>query len=260
MPHASISEYYSNPQLYDQLNSYRDVGSECDFVLRECSRRSGRPPKVVYEMACGPGYHSIFLARRGFSVIAIDREPRMVEYARTRAARESLPATFHVGDFRRYRLERRVDLAITMRFSLGYVLSSEDLLEHFRVVAHQLNRKGLYIFDLHHPSELFGKWNSTPQFYRDGPDLLEMYWGEAPADLVINPITQQVRVTARLKQNGRLVREFTSVEKIWLPAELHCVVKLSGVFEVAGIYGAFSTRVGLSRPAARKMVVVLRKA
>src|ERR1700739_3650024 len=45
------------------------------------------PPGPVADLGCGPGAHSLALARRGYDVVGVDGSPRMVEGARTRAAR-----------------------------------------------------------------------------------------------------------------------------------------------------------------------------
>jgi SAM-dependent methyltransferase len=56
------------------------------------------PPGPVADLGCGPGAHALALARRGFDVIGVDGSPRMVEVARTRAARDEVDATFDVHD------------------------------------------------------------------------------------------------------------------------------------------------------------------
>src|SRR5256885_8430441 len=56
------------------------------------------PPGPVADLGCGPGAHALALARRGYDVVGIDGSPRMVEGARTRAARDNVDATFDVHD------------------------------------------------------------------------------------------------------------------------------------------------------------------
>ena len=55
-------------------------------------------PGPVADLGCGPGAHALALARRGYEVVGIDGSPRMVEVARTRAARDNIDATFDVHD------------------------------------------------------------------------------------------------------------------------------------------------------------------
>ena len=56
------------------------------------------PPGPVVDLGCGPGAHALALARRGYDVVGVDGSPRMVEVARTRAARDQIDATFDVHD------------------------------------------------------------------------------------------------------------------------------------------------------------------
>ena len=56
------------------------------------------PPGPVADLGCGPGAHALALARRGYDVIGVDGSPRMIEVARTRAARDKVDATFDVHD------------------------------------------------------------------------------------------------------------------------------------------------------------------
>ena len=56
------------------------------------------PPGPVADLGCGPGAHALALARRGYDVAGVDGSRRMVEVARTRAARDEVDATFDVHD------------------------------------------------------------------------------------------------------------------------------------------------------------------
>ena len=56
------------------------------------------PPGPVADLGCGPGGHSLALARRGYDVVGVDGSPRMVKVARTHAALDEVDATFEVYD------------------------------------------------------------------------------------------------------------------------------------------------------------------
>jgi len=58
------------------------------------------PPGPIADLGCGPGAHALALARRGYHVAGVDGSPRMVQVARTRAAREEVDASFEVYDVR----------------------------------------------------------------------------------------------------------------------------------------------------------------
>src|SRR5207248_6233409 len=52
------------------------------------------------DVGCGPGRHSLSLARRGFSVVGIDHSAEFVRLARDAAAASELDATFEELDVR----------------------------------------------------------------------------------------------------------------------------------------------------------------
>lgn len=57
------------------------------------------PPGPIADLGCGPGAHAVALAERGYKVIGLDGSPRMIDVARTRAARDRIrPVTFKVHD------------------------------------------------------------------------------------------------------------------------------------------------------------------
>src|SRR3982074_3931505 len=56
------------------------------------------PPGPVADLGCGPGAYALALTRRGYDVVGVDGSPRMVEIARTRAARDKVDVTFDMHD------------------------------------------------------------------------------------------------------------------------------------------------------------------
>ena len=75
----------------------RDEPEQRELVAAELANVVA-PPGPVADLGCGPGAHALALARRGYDVVGVDGSPRMVEVARTRAARDKVDATFDVHD------------------------------------------------------------------------------------------------------------------------------------------------------------------
>ena len=57
-------------------------------------------PALVLDLACGPGRHSLEMARRGFRVTGVDRTTEYLEEARKRAKVEDLTIEFVQEDMR----------------------------------------------------------------------------------------------------------------------------------------------------------------
>jgi SAM-dependent methyltransferase len=86
----------------------------------------------VLDLCCGPGRHSLELARRGFRVTGVDRTCEYIEEARSRAEAEGLEVEFVREDMRRFRRPSSFDAAINLFTSFGYFDDPED---DYRVLA-----------------------------------------------------------------------------------------------------------------------------
>ena len=58
------------------------------------------PPMRVLDVGCGPGRHSLALARRGFDVVGVDQSEEFLRLARDAVAAEGLTCTFEQVDVR----------------------------------------------------------------------------------------------------------------------------------------------------------------
>lgn len=72
------------------------------------------PGTRVLDIGCGPGRHSLALARRGIECVGIDRSEHFVALAREAAAAEGLPARFEVLDVRDLAYDAEFDAAICL--------------------------------------------------------------------------------------------------------------------------------------------------
>ncbi len=102
----------------------------------------------VLDLCCGPGRHSLELARQGFSVTAVDRTKMYLERARKQAETEGLGIEFIQEDMRRFCRPGSFDAAINLFTSFGYF---EDMNEDRQVAAnvyHSLKEKGVFLIDI----------------------------------------------------------------------------------------------------------------
>ena len=94
--------------------------AEIDFLVRTTGLRPGAR---VLDLPCGSGRHSLALARRGFHVTGIDVSAEAIAFARAEAAGldGGGPIDLRVGDMAAVPTDLRVDLAICMGNSFGYL-------------------------------------------------------------------------------------------------------------------------------------------
>lgn len=87
----------------------------------------------ILDLCCGPGRHSLELARRGYRVTGVDRTERYLEEARRRAAEEDLQVEWVREDMRGFERPESFDGAINLFTSFGYF---EDPADDLRVARH----------------------------------------------------------------------------------------------------------------------------
>lgn len=118
---------------------------EVDHILQ---RLGVAPGAAILDLCCGPGRHSLELARRGFRVTGVDRTAAYLETARAKAAAEGLSATFVPGDMREYRNPDAYDAVINMFTSFGFFDDSADDRRVIRCVFDSLKPGGAFLIDM----------------------------------------------------------------------------------------------------------------
>jgi SAM-dependent methyltransferase len=220
-------------------------------------------PSAVLELAAGPAEHARALAARGARVTALDLNPAMSAWARTRAAEAGLELAVVTGDMRDFRVPARFDLAITMLNSLCHLMTLDDMVAHLRSVAAQLSDGGLYVVELAHPADFFADEPSTSSEWStdiDGGSVTVRWGGRRDK---IDPVTQVTRehvaVTYRKKDGS--IRTVSDVvpNRFWTATEFEAAMRLAGGFGVAARYGDFDD-LPLDAASAWRMIFVLRRA
>lgn len=107
-----------------------------------------RPNSAVLDLGCGPGRHSLELARRGFQVTGVDRTRPYLQEAQQRAAAEGLAIAFLEEDMRFFRQPERFDVALCLFTAFGYF---EEAAENQRVLENvydSLREGGVLLIEL----------------------------------------------------------------------------------------------------------------
>jgi SAM-dependent methyltransferase len=108
-------------QIYEfnQFRAYADelTRGEVDFLE---SALDLSQDAAVLDVACGGGRHALELARRGFSVEAVDSSATLVAYASRCAYEDATRARFRQADMRGLDYGQQFDAALVMNSSLGF--------------------------------------------------------------------------------------------------------------------------------------------
>lgn len=105
-------------------------------------------PAKVLDLCCGPGRHSVDLAKRGFAVTGVDRTKPYLARAKAAASEAGADVEFVEGDMRAFRREGAFDFAINMFTSFGYFADPEDDRKVAANLCNSLKPGGKLLMDL----------------------------------------------------------------------------------------------------------------
>ncbi len=100
---------------HDRIESAR---AEADALVTLLGLDPLRSPRIL-DMPCGVGRHSIALARRGFHVTGVDRNPAFIDIARSRTP-DGVRVDWRVADIREFDGGRAFHAALNLFTSFGY--------------------------------------------------------------------------------------------------------------------------------------------
>jgi len=147
------------------------AAAEVDRVL---ALAEVKPGAMVLDLCCGPGRHSLELARRGFSVTGVDRTKLYVEEAQRNARERGLPsADFVLADMRAFREPEAFDLAINLFTSFGYFEDPADDRRVMENIHASLRSGGKLLIDTHGKESLAARFRPRDWYEEDGAIFLE---------------------------------------------------------------------------------------
>jgi SAM-dependent methyltransferase len=143
---ADAGSPYLAPEFYDAVHaSYRD---DVDFYLRAAQAARG----AVLEAACGTGRVLLPAHEAGVDIEGFDREPKMLEALKRKAADRGLTPRVYAADLREVSLSRRYALVTIPLRSFQHLLTTEDQLQALGRLRDHLEPGGTLLFNLFCPS------------------------------------------------------------------------------------------------------------
>jgi SAM-dependent methyltransferase len=125
------------------------------LALTQCNGGS------VLDLCCGPGRHSVELARRGFQVTGVDRSPFLLAKAREHAAASGALVEWVEQDMRNFVRPASFDLACSLFTSFGYFQDEQDDLQVLRNLYQSLKESGVLIIEVLGKERLARVWKDT---------------------------------------------------------------------------------------------------
>src|SRR5215510_12663636 len=123
---------------------FRLAEVQIDKVLALVGYKEG----AVLDLCCGPGRHSLALARRGIQVTAVDRSEFLLRKAKEEAAKLNLEIEFVSDDMRQFVRSDSFSLVLNMFTSFGYFDDKEDDLKVLQNAYQSLKPGGTILIEL----------------------------------------------------------------------------------------------------------------
>ncbi|MBD3235839.1 MAG: methyltransferase domain-containing protein [Candidatus Eisenbacteria bacterium] len=220
---------WTAPVLFS-AERWRHTPEQTDRILALLDLPAGAH---LLDLCCGPGRHSLELARRGFQVTGVDRTARYLDRARKAARTEGLAVEFMEADMRCFRRPQAFDAALNLYTSFGYFSDPRDdrrVLENLRA---SLRAGGELLMELMGKEVLARGFRERDWVeYADGTKLLEQR--------VLDPDWSHVTCRWTIVRADRQ-RSFRLRLRLYAASELRALLEASG-FEQVRIHGGLDGR------------------
>lgn len=174
------------PLMFDGPR-WAEVPGAVDGLLR-LARAPSPPPApdlpapAVLDACCGPGRHSVELARRGYAVTGIDITDPYLEAARESAAAEGVAVEFLHADLREFVRPGAFDLAVNLFRSFGYFEREAEDRKALENIRKSLKPGGAFVIETLGKEVAVHDFIEDEWYERDGWTVLNEYRVEGDWD------------------------------------------------------------------------------
>ena len=146
-----MNAWYVNFFGEDYLNIYRHTltaeRTEKEVAFAEQKLQLDTNARVL-DLCCGPGRHSVLLAKRGHKITGLDLSQPYLDLARRAATDSKVAFDTVLADMREVPFNDYFDAAINMYSSFGYLESEAEDLKVLESIARSLKRGGRLLLDM----------------------------------------------------------------------------------------------------------------
>lgn len=250
--------------LYDAAFGYRDIASECRFLLACAERFGALPVRRAASWGCGSARHLLTLGESGIGAVGVDENEELLGLAtRLRAARDLAPATFVPGPLDRPAVADPVDLSFSMLSAVHRVGSEGGLVRHLQAAGALLAPGGVHVLEATLPVDATPQGNTqTTWTERRGSWLVQSRFRIAADDRAADgTVPTFLDVRCRSHDSQAVVGSIHQQERWIVPTieDWRRIVEASGVFSLAAALGDFHLDVAWDQPGAWRMILVLRR-
>jgi len=142
-----VFEKYS--ELYNLLYSDKNYSEEVNYILKKLKQFNCNC-KHILEYGSGTCIHGSLLVENGFEMTGIELSKQMYLIGKSYIQQKGIEKHFNLinDNIVNYRNYEKYDLVLSLFHVISYLTSNEELLKVFENASSQLEKGGLFIFDV----------------------------------------------------------------------------------------------------------------
>jgi len=188
-----MEEWFENERFWVDLYPFLFPEKGFQTAVEEIEKiiaLTGFKGKRVLDLCCGPGRHTVVLAKKGYTVTAVDGTPFLLKKAQELAQAEGVSVEWVLEDMRNFIRPDSYDLVVNLFTSFGYFDEKQEDIKVLRNVYASLKSGGIFVL------ELMGK------------EILARIYGPTSAE--------QLPDGSRLVQCHEIFDEWTRIRNEWI--------------------------------------------
>lgn len=146
-----MAEWFANETFWEEMYPHmfseerlKTSETEVEKIFELLNFQGGH----VLDLCCGPGRHTVVLAKKGCTVTAVDKTPFLLKKGREKAAEEGIEAEWVEEDMRYFVRPETYDLVLNMLTSLGYFDDKQEDILVLENIYRNLKPGGMCAFDM----------------------------------------------------------------------------------------------------------------
>ncbi len=146
-----MKEWFEDEWFWREMYPYMfDANrfAQADEQVRKIMKLTGVRRGAVLDLCCGPGRHSVILAKRGFQVTGVDRTRFLLNKARAHAKSKRARVEFVCSDMRKFVRPDTYNLALSLWTSFGYFKNEDEDRLVLRNIFTSLKKGGVCLIDV----------------------------------------------------------------------------------------------------------------
>lgn len=226
--------YFNNPDLWEKLRFDSHI-SQVEFLNGAIKKFNSKANKIL-DVGCGTGLHAIALEKLQYKVKAIDKNSKMIEYAKSKSS----SVNFEIGDMQYIDSDEKFDVVLCLCSTFTYNITNEDICRTLSNFNSILNDNGIVIIEVYNPISFYQSNKLTNNFFfEDINNYLSIGFISDVKHFVDekNQLIHEERIIFDIKKNEVINKEYSKF-RMFYPKEFEYFLNQNNL-EILEVLGRF---------------------